>query len=70
VRVCFHEVNPLREQREYAVQEAAHQEREAWFALERISRPDDADEDVLNRFRERWQVAASSLVDALKALKS
>lgn len=70
MRVCFHEVNPLREQREYAVQEAAHQEREAWFALERVSRPDAAEEDVLIRFRERWQAAAHSLVDALKALKS
>jgi len=61
-------VNPLREEREYAVRAAAEQERAAWSALERVSRPDAADEVVLNRFRERWQTASRSLVEALKAL--
>jgi hypothetical protein len=70
VRVCFHEVNPLREQREYAVHEAAQQEREAWSALERVSRPDAPDEADLMRFRERWQAAARSLIAALRALKT
>lgn len=41
----------------------------AWSALERLCRPDAADEDVLIRIRERWQLAARSLVDALRALK-
>jgi hypothetical protein len=63
-------MNPLREEREYAVRAAAEQERAAWSALERVSRPDAADEIVLNRFRERWQMASRSLVDALKALKN
>jgi hypothetical protein len=62
-------VNPLREQREYAVREAAQQEREAWSDLERVSRPNEADEKALRAYRERWQAAAHALVAALRALK-
>jgi hypothetical protein len=69
VRVCFHEVQPLREQREYAVLEAAMKERVAWQALEDASRPKHADENLLQMRRERWQEAARSLVSALINLK-
>jgi hypothetical protein len=62
-------VQPLREQREYAVREAAQRERAAWAALERASRPQDVDEASLRTVRGRWQTAARSLVDALAALK-
>jgi hypothetical protein len=68
-RVCFHEVQPLREQREYAVREAAQRERAAWAALERATRPRDVDEVDLRTIRGRWQAASRSLVDALRALK-
>ena len=67
-RVCSYEVNPLREQREYAVREALQRERAAWAALERASRPADDDVD-LGPVRGRWQAASRSLVDALRALK-
>jgi hypothetical protein len=67
--VCFHEVNPLREEREYAVREAAERERAAWSALERVSRPDEPEESALRAYRERWQAAAHNLVIALRALK-
>src|SRR3954451_14264847 len=69
-RVCFNEVNPLREQREYQVREAAQQERAAWFALERVSGREASDEVVLRRFRQRWQETSRSLVEALRALKT
>jgi hypothetical protein len=59
----------LREQREYAVHEAAQTERAAWQALEAASRPRHADERVVRARRERWQQAARSLVSALKNLK-
>jgi hypothetical protein len=62
-------VDPLREQREYAVREAAQRQRAAWAALERASRTDDADEANLSILRRRWQAASRSLVDALRALK-
>ena len=62
-------MNPLREQREYAVQEALGREREAWSDLERAARPSDADETAVRAYRERWQAAAHSLVSALRALK-
>jgi hypothetical protein len=62
-------VQPLREQREYAVLEAAQRERAAWQALEAASRPKDADENLLQARRERWQQAARSLVSALLNLK-
>jgi hypothetical protein len=65
----LNEVNPLREQREYAVREAAERERAAWSDFERAARPEDVDEATLNAFRERWRVASRSLVDALRALK-
>jgi len=68
-RVCFHEVQPLREQREYAVREAAQRERAAWAALERATRPHDVDEASLGFVRGRWQATSRSLVDALRALK-
>ena len=58
----------LREQREYAVLEAAQQERAAWRALEQASRP-NADEGLLAAQRQRWQDAARSLAYALRALK-
>ena len=69
MRVCFHEVHVLREQREYAVVAAAQRERDAWLALERAARPDEEDEVLVRAARERWQRAARSLVEALKALK-
>jgi hypothetical protein len=62
-------MNPLREQREYAVREAAQQERAAWSDLERAARPNAADATSLRTFRDRWQEAAHALVDALRALK-
>jgi hypothetical protein len=62
-------VNPLREQQEYAVHEALQRERAAWGDLERVARPSDADENSLRAHRERWQVAAHALVNALRALK-
>src|SRR3954454_16215317 len=68
--VCLNEVNPLREQREYQVREAAQQERAAWFALERVSGREASDEVVLSRFRQRWQETSRSLVEALRALKT
>jgi len=66
----LNEVNPLREQREYQVREAAQQERAAWFALERVSGREASDEVVLSRFRQRWQETSRSLVEALRALKT
>jgi hypothetical protein len=62
-------VQPLREQREYAVREAAQKERAAWAALERASRPHDVDEANLRTLRSRWQSTSRSLVEALRALK-
>jgi hypothetical protein len=62
-------VNPLREEREYAVQEALERERAAWSALERVARPSDADESAVGPYRDRWQTAAHTLVSALRALK-
>jgi hypothetical protein len=62
-------VNPLREQQEYAVREAAERERAAWGDLERAARPNAADRTSLTNSRERWQVAAHALVKALRALK-
>jgi hypothetical protein len=62
-------VNPLREEREYAVREAFQRERAAWSDLERIARPRDADENSLRVYRDRWQAAAHALVSALRALK-
>jgi len=67
--VCFNEVNPLREQREYAVHEALQRERAAWSDLERAARPSDADEASVRSQRERWQAASHALVAALRALK-
>jgi hypothetical protein len=63
-------VHVLREQREYAVAEAARRERDAWTALERASRPDAEEEEVVRAVRDRWQAAARSLVEALRALKN
>jgi hypothetical protein len=62
-------VNPLREQREYAVREALEREREAWSDLERAARPREGDETQLRAYRERWQTASHALVSALRALK-
>jgi hypothetical protein len=62
-------MNPLREQREYAVHEAAQRERAAWGDLERAARPNAADETSLTGYRDRWQAAAHALVNALRALK-
>jgi hypothetical protein len=62
-------MNPLREEREYAVQEALERERAAWSALERVARPSDTDETALRAYRDRWQTAAHALVSALRALK-
>jgi len=67
--VCFNEMNPLREEREYAVREALDRERAAWTALEHVARPSDADETILRAYRERWQAASHALVSALRALK-
>jgi hypothetical protein len=69
-QVSFYEVgNPLRQQREYAVREAARRERDAWTQLERARRPEAADEETRHAFRERWHAAANALVDALRAVK-
>jgi hypothetical protein len=68
VWVYFHVVNPLREQREYAVHEALQKERAAWHELERASRPNQ-DLSVLEARRDRWQAASHALVAALRALK-
>ena len=62
-------MRPLREQREYAVREAARLERAAWAALEEVRRPQDPDEEQLRAQRERWHFAAQALVRALRALK-
>ena len=62
-------MNPLREQREYAVHEALQQEREAWSDLERAARANEPDESTLTTYRKRWQAAAHALVSALRALK-
>ena len=62
-------MNPLREQQEYAVVEAARKERAAWSQLEQASRPKERNEVAVRRYRERWQAAAHALVDALRALK-
>jgi hypothetical protein len=62
-------VNPLREQREYALHEALRRERKAWGELERAAQPRDADETSLRAYRERWQEAARALIGALQALK-
>lgn len=67
--VCFNEVHVLREQREYDVVAAAHQERAAWTALERASRPGAEDEAAIPACRASWQTAARALVQALQALK-
>jgi hypothetical protein len=66
-RVCFSEMHVLREQREYAVLEAAQREREARAALEAATRREDPEVPME---RARWQNAAESLVRALRALKS
>ena len=68
--VCFDEVHVLREQHEYAVLEAAQEERAAWTELERASRPDREDEAAVRAYKERWRAAARRLVDALEALKT
>jgi len=62
-------MNPLREQREYAVREALERERAAWSALERVARPSDPDDRAVFACRERWQAASHALVSALRALK-
>jgi hypothetical protein len=62
-------VNPLREQREYAVREALRRERDAWSDLEHAARPNDGDEVEVRACRERWQEASQALVNALRALK-
>lgn len=62
-------MNPIREEREYAVREAVERERAAWSDLERVAQPTDADETALRAYRERWQAAAHALVSALRALK-
>jgi hypothetical protein len=64
-------MHPLREQREYAVLEAAHREREARAALEAVSRHEDTTgAEVIRLHRARWQAAARALGDALRALKN
>jgi hypothetical protein len=62
-------VNPLREEREYAVLEAARRERDAWHDLERVARPESADDNTRSAYRERWHAAAHALAAALRALK-
>lgn len=62
-------MNPLREEREYAVREALRRERQAWSDLERAAAPTNADESRLRAYRERWQAAAHALVSELRALK-
>ena len=68
-QVCFNEVNRLRQQRECAIREALRREREAWSHLERAARPSERDELQVRAYRERWQLTAQALVDALRALK-
>ena len=68
-RLYSNAVNPLREEREYAVLEAAKRERDAWHDLERVARPQDADENTRSAYRERWHAAANALANALRALK-
>jgi hypothetical protein len=60
----------LREQREYAVYEAAQEEHAAWTELERASRPERADEALVQACRERWRAASRRLVRALEGLKA
>ena len=61
-------MNPLREEREYAVHEALQRERDAWHELERASRPNQ-ELSLLEDRRHRWQAASHALVSALRALK-
>jgi hypothetical protein len=61
-------MNPLREEREYALHDALQKERDAWHALERASRPNQ-ELSILEARRERWQAASHALVAALRALK-
>lgn len=68
--VCFDEVNPLREQREYAVRQALERERAAWSELERAARPNEPDETRLRACRDRWCAASRRLVAALELLKA
>jgi hypothetical protein len=70
MRVCFHAMHVLREQREYAVLEAAEEEHDAWMELERASRPDRAEEAEVRAYKERWRVASRRLIVALEALKA
>jgi hypothetical protein len=65
--VCFNEVYPLREQREYEVLEAAHREREARAELEAATRREDPAVPVK---RASWQDSARVLVEALRRLKT
>ncbi|MFL5918942.1 MAG: hypothetical protein ACJ74L_11640 [Gaiellaceae bacterium] len=60
----------LREQRQYAVAAAAERERAAWKAFEQAARRDLEDEATIRPYRERWQIAARALVEALRALKT
>jgi hypothetical protein len=69
-RVCLYEVNPLREEREYAVREAARRERAAWSRLQEATRPETPDPTAVRTYGERWRDAAHRLVDALRALKN
>jgi hypothetical protein len=62
-------MNPLREEREYAIRELARQERDAWTALERAGHSDEADEAIVRAYRTRWHEAAHALVTALRSLK-
>ena len=62
-------MNRLRRQREYGIREALRREREAWRHLERAARPSERDELLVRAYRERWQLTAQALVDALRALK-
>ncbi len=60
----------LREQREYAVVEAAQEEHAAWSDLERAIRPDVEDEAAVRAYKQRWRVASRRLIEALEALKT
>jgi Spy/CpxP family protein refolding chaperone len=66
----LNEVDNIREQQHHAVFAAKREERAAWSALERASRPDPEDETAVSAYRERWRTASRSLVDALRSLKS
>ena len=68
-QVCFDVMHVLREQREYAVLDAAEEEHDAWMKLERASRPDRADEGEVRAYKERWRAASRRLIIALEALK-